>query len=72
MRGVWGRHDWRGECGGDMTGEGECGGDMTGEGECGGDMTGEGECRVIPCQVYATFCMSVSNFSQTYFMGRGS
>ena len=26
--------------------------------------------RVIPCQVYATFCMSVSNFSQTYFMGR--
>ena len=28
-----GRHDWRGECGVDMTGEGECGGDMTGEGE---------------------------------------
>ena len=26
MRGVFGRHDWRGECGGDMTGEGECGG----------------------------------------------
>ena len=27
-----GRHDWRGECVVDMTGEEECGGDMTGEG----------------------------------------
>ena len=40
-------------------------------GSVGGDMTGEGECGVIPCLVYATFCMSVSNFSQTYFMGKG-